>query len=68
VNGRGLGGWLPEALITEGRATDDFDTRELTVSVGATVNVLESRAGWSLCVDADGAVGWLPDTCLERAD
>jgi hypothetical protein len=43
----------------------DFDTRELTVG-GDAVEVLQTCAGWSFCA-GDGAVGWIPDRCLNIA-
>ncbi len=65
VNARGLGGWLPEPLVEDGRASVDFDTMELTVSEGDQVVVLETLAGWSRCLGQGGETGWPPDSCLE---
>jgi hypothetical protein len=67
VNGEGLGGWLPEGIVADGRVSEDFDTRELTVSIGDAVEVLQTCAGWSLCAGPDGAVGWIPDSCIASA-
>lgn len=64
VNGDGLGGWLPEGWVRDGRAKDAFDTRELTVRGGEEVDVLARHAGWSRCRLPGGREGWLPDTCL----
>jgi hypothetical protein len=64
VNGEGLGGWLPEGLVRDGCALDDFDTRELTVAVGDEVEVRDRRAGWSFCLAHGGRLGWVPDGCL----
>jgi len=64
TNAEGRGGWLPEGLVQDGRATDDFDSTELTVAEGATVTRLCRRNGWSLCETTTGARGWLPDSVL----
>lgn len=59
----GLGGWLPETAVSDGRALEDFDARELTVSEGEAVEVLRRRAGWAWCRGAGGE-GWVPERCL----
>jgi len=66
VNAEGLGGWLPEGLVVEGRASMAFDSVELTVRCGDLVTLLETHAGWWLCRHADGRVGWVPDANLAR--
>ena len=72
----GLGDWLPDALVDipsdiptdtdapPARAIDDFDTTELTVAEGDTVEITARRLGWSFCRTPDGAAGWVPDECL----
>ena len=60
----GLGGWLPEGLVVNGCATEDFDSTELTLSRGQRVTRLEQRNGWSYCETEDGTRGWLPDSHL----
>ena len=60
----GLGGWLPEGLVQDGRATAAFDSTELTVTAGDTVTRLQRLNGWSLCETATDAKGWLPDSHL----
>jgi hypothetical protein len=60
----GLGGWLPEGLVQDGRATDSFDSTELTVTAGTPVTRLRRLNGWSLCQTDTGATGWLLDSHL----
>ena len=67
VWGRDSGGteaWVPEIFleISEGRAVllTDYDSTELTVSAGATVEILDEVAGWAWCRDPAGRAGWLP--------
>jgi hypothetical protein len=65
VGPAGIGGWLPERLITEGpSAVADFDTRELTVAEGDLVTTGEPSAGWVWCRARDGRAGWVPERCL----
>ena len=62
----GIGGWLPEEVVGDGRASADFDTREFTVAEGDLVQPLERRSGWTWCRSEDGE-GWVPDRCLRGA-
>lgn len=68
TNDDGLGGWLPEGLVKNGDATEDFDSTELTVSAGLRVKRLLGLNGWSLCQTETGDQGWLPDTHLKIPD
>jgi hypothetical protein len=63
VNEQGLGGWLPDALVVNGRVLADFDSTELTVGQGHVVEILDRCAGWTRC-RWQGVVGWVPETCL----
>ena len=65
VDRDGLGGWLPEGIVADDRATADFDTRELTVAKGDLVKPLHHRSGWAWCRGPDGE-GWVPERCLDR--
>jgi len=67
TNAAGLGGWLPEGLAVDGRATETFDSAELTVEVGQRVTRLRRLNGWSLCETEHGVRGWLPDSHLAHA-
>ena len=62
-NRAGLGGWLPVDAVADGRAVEDFDTRELTVAEGDVVEPVGRRAGWTWC-RAGKREGWVPDRCL----
>ncbi|TBX21135.1 hypothetical protein TK43_13540 [Roseovarius sp. JS7-11] len=64
VNGDGLGGWVPAAIVQDGRIVSPFDTTELTVSTGDMLTPLDHRLGWTLCRNRKGQTGWLPDSCL----
>jgi len=65
-----LSGWLPEqvldaVLIGENTtATQDFDTIELTVSIGEILFVSNSLNGWIWCRNSQDQEGWVPDNCL----
>ena len=61
----GLGGWLPEEVVGDGRARADFDTRELTAAEGDVLEPLGWRSGWTWCRGRNGE-GWVPDRCLDR--
>ena len=67
TNAAGLGGWLPEGLVAMGRATEAFDSTELTVVKGDSVTRLKRLNGWSLCETETGLEGWLPDSHLAPA-
>ena len=60
----GLGGWLPEDLVCEGRALADFDSTELNAQAGDLVSATRRHAGWALCRADDGRTGWVPASCL----
>ncbi len=67
---KGPAGWLPKQKLTfsndgaKAIMTVDYDTRELTVAAGATVTRISQELGWSLCENALGERGWVPDDCL----
>jgi hypothetical protein len=60
----GTGAWVPEAFleITSGVAliNTDYDSTELTVEPGDSVQVLRIVAGWAWCRHGDDRHGWLP--------
>ncbi len=64
TNAAGLGGWLPEGLVQDGHAAEDFDSSELTAHAGDIVIRLRRLNGWSLCEAEGGTRGWLPDSHL----
>ncbi len=67
----GREGWVPDAFIeisgSSGTLTRDYVARELTLSEGAAVEVLEEAGGWAWCRTDDGELGWLPLTHIAPA-
>lgn len=70
-NSCGLGGWLPEAVLSSCKAGDTavvlqaFDTAELTVSAGELLEAFEERSDWVWCRNRSGTEGWVPLDCLD---
>ena len=64
LDAKGLGGWLPDDVLSDGRAIADFDARELAVAEGDLLEPLERRSGWTWCRRVQDQ-GWVPDRCLE---
>lgn len=66
----GLAGWLPElvfktvAVGKENIILQDFDTLELTVSIGEIVFITRHLNEWTWCRNAVDQEGWVPDICL----
>ena len=60
----GTRAWVPEVFleIISGVAlvNADYDSTELTVAPGDSVQVLSEVAGWAWCRHGDGRNGWLP--------
>lgn len=60
----GIEAWVPEGYLEvhggDARFLVDYDSAELTVSVGEVVDVIEVAAGWSWCRHTDGRMGWIP--------
>ena len=69
-NAAGLGGWLPGELLASDASGKTatllaaFDTAELTVSRGETLEGFEARNGWTWCRNTSGDEGWVPSDCL----
>ncbi len=66
-NAKGLGGWIPSAILRDDVALEAFDSTELTVTEGDEVQILSIRQGWVRCRAANDDTGWLPATCLAPA-
>jgi SH3-like domain-containing protein len=63
----GRAGWVPVEFLdgpvspgTRSRMLADYAARELTVSKGALLHVLEIRSSWVRARTIDGLIGWLP--------
>ncbi len=68
TNDRGAG-WIPEGFLDihekVGRAKRDYTTRELAVSEGDQVELVESHGGWAFVRPQAGEPGWVPEHCLK---
>lgn len=64
-------GWVPSRNLSASRPTATvlvaYDTQELAVYAGATVDLLQRDPGsaWAWCRASDGREGWLPTDSLE---
>lgn len=65
----GRAGWVPETLlhsIGSGYvAARDYSGRELSVTVGEKVGIVEECLGWVWVRQMDGKEGWIPRDCLK---
>jgi uncharacterized protein YraI len=66
----GLAGWVPEAWLECGNEQvpilrRDYSAMELSVSVGQTLKICESVAGWTWCISTEGVSGWVPTQKLQ---
>lgn len=65
----GKAGWVPERYLrVEGEqalALREYSARELTVSEGETLAVLDEEGGWYWCRKESGECGWVPVTCFD---
>ena len=71
-NKEGIYGWVPKALITpvktsteEFSFTRDYNSYELSVSIGENVTIHEIESGWAIIEKENGMIGWIP---LENLD
>ncbi len=69
-NKDGVWSWVPREYLTrkgsEGTITQSYDTTELTVAVGETLEYLREVGFWTFCRARDGKKGWVPTKNLER--
>lgn len=74
VTGEAGEGWVPARHLSGDSGTvaveTEYDTTELSVSVGQEVTVLErdDLSGWWWCRADDGRTGWVPVLALETAE
>ncbi len=64
TNAEGVSGWVPDSYIriesNKGRVVVDYDTIELTVEVGETLEYIKETKGWAWCRNGEGEHGWVP--------
>lgn len=72
-NRDGIGGWLPEELLSFGVSGKTatllraFNTVELTIDAGERLRGFERRSGWIWCRNGTGEEGWVPCDCLAES-
>ena len=68
-NKDGVWSWIPEEFLTrkgsEGSTTHGYDTTELTVAIGETLEYLRKVKLWTLCRTHEGKEGWVPTRKLK---
>jgi hypothetical protein len=69
-NTDGVWSWIPAEYLdregTIGTITQDYDTTELTVEAGDTLEYVAQVKFWTLCRTRDGLEGWVPTANLEH--
>ncbi len=67
-NRSGKVGWVPESLAkyVDGNtvAAKCFSAQELTCRKGEKLQVIDETHGWTLCQNAGGLLGWVPNEHL----
>jgi uncharacterized protein YgiM (DUF1202 family) len=66
----GREGWIPLELLAqeEGEQAivlEDYSAEELAVQPGEEVEIEEVRHGWTLVRNAQGELGWIPESHLQ---
>ncbi len=74
-NKEGIYGWVPKAFITpietsaeEFSFTRDYNSYELSVSIGEYVTIHEIESGWAIIEKENGMIGWIPLENLDVTD
>lgn len=61
--------WIPNSYLevkeNEGSLLQDYDARELSLSVGEVLEITEIVNGFGLAEKMDGELGWVPMNHLE---
>jgi hypothetical protein len=61
--------WVPRTYIalkgTVWRFTQDYNSTELSVKVGETVQIIGESLGWAECLNGEWCYGWIPINKLE---
>jgi SH3-like domain-containing protein len=62
----GREGWMPLELLSSQRSPSvvlrDYSAKELAVQPGDEVEIQEIRHGWMLVKNAQGELGWIPQS------
>ncbi len=70
ANVAGKSGWIAHPLLRIegllGVALEDYDARELSVTMGERVAVSREMCGWAWCDADSGRFGWVPLSHLRR--
>ena len=65
----GKEGWVHAQFLSQvdgvAIATEDYSALEVTVCVGAAVEVGECVGGWAYVTTDSGTTGWVPETSLQ---
>ena len=66
----GVKAWTPKQFLNiegeSGTFVRDYDARELSISVGEQISIIEIVNGFGMAEKSDGAKGWVPLKCVER--
>jgi hypothetical protein len=56
--------WVPARILVHANgawtSSEDYDARELTVTVGELLDVVSIESGWAWCTTPCGGYGWVP--------
>ncbi len=70
-NVMGIEMWVPKTYLKirggKGVFTQDYNSTEITASVGEHVQYLGETLGWIECLDRKWRYGWIPSVKLTRA-
>ena len=68
--GDGRQGWMPLELLSGQRpiaiALEDYSAKELTVQLGDELEIQRVRHGWALVRNAQGELGWIPQSHIQK--
>jgi uncharacterized protein YgiM (DUF1202 family) len=64
VDKNGIGGWVPEKYLEikddKGIFRRDYSAKELSVTAGEELKIIEEEGGWGWCENGKGGQGWAP--------
>ena len=67
--GDGSQGWMPVELLSRQRAIamvlEDYSAKEMTVQPGDELEIERVCHGWALVRNAQGELGWIPQSHLQ---